>query len=198
MKPKARPSGPIAALVVCGVAVVALCAGGVAGAVTGAAISEGPTGPTAPPEVPTAFPGPDLFYLPSVTADFFESWLTVDNDFDCERDAENPVMWTDAEHVLSCHDDPYYATLDVEFDGPDQVRYVRAMCDQGPRAGEDYCRTYLSLVLDTAFQAIPELREEARVWGEDNVDNDAHVVLGEMLIVMERDVYRVLTIVPNA
>lgn len=196
MKPKARPSGPIAALVVCGVALVALCAGGAVGAVTGAVTNEGPAGPTAPPEVPAAFPGPDLFYLPSVTADIFESWLTVDNDFDCEHDPEDPIMWTDAEHVLSCHDDGYYATLDVEFDESDQVRFVRASCELGVRADEEYCRTYLSLVLDTTFQQLPEFRDEARVWGEENADNNAHIVLGGMLITMQLD-FRTLTVTPG-
>src|SRR5690606_35548089 len=196
MKPKARPSGAIAALVVCGVAVVALCMGGLGGAVVGAVTNEGPSGPTAPPELPARFPGPDLFYLPSVNADVFETWLTVENEFACEEDPEDPVMWTDAAHILTCHDDGYYATLDVEFDEPDQVRYIRATCHLGPAANEDYCRTYLSLVLDTTFVDLPEFREEARIWGDENADNNSYTILGGMLITMRLD-SRVLTVLPD-
>lgn len=197
MKPKARPSGLIATLIVAGVIILALCCGGAAGAIVGAATEEGPTGPSAPPALPEAFPRVDQRYLPGVRVDTFESWLTVDNDFDCEHDPPDFVNRVSTKHLLWCRGPGSYAHLDIEFDELDQVAEIKANCNLGPGADEEYCRTYIGLVLETTFVEAPELQGEARAWGEENADNNAQTVIGGMSISTRLD-RRAVRVVPAA
>ncbi|MGW4502222.1 hypothetical protein ACWENR_26890 [Micromonospora sp. NPDC004336] len=179
---RGRAAGPgRVALVLAVVVALLLCglAGALAGGVAGT-LSADPAGPTAPPSMDADFPSADRRYLPGVrVATIADGWLRKSNSYTCAP-ADRPARTvSEAAQRLECTAPgalKWDLTVDIEFDGETQVRYVRADC--ALKRGAKVCGSLFATMADALLSQDAELRRQAYEWAAKNAETDEVTTIG--------------------
>jgi hypothetical protein len=201
-RPRRRSGGWSVLLTV----IVAVALGGAGGALVAALTSGGSAAPPAPPELPADFPGAggqSGLYLPDVTVSAIETWV-ADGGYECEVVTETQFEGRKsprgAEHWQRCYAPMSFgsarADVGVEYDGEAQVAAVSAACERGPGTPEEYCPSVFREAADTVFASQPDVAQEAAMWAEENIDNDASTVVGGIELTVDLGEHRI-TFVPE-